>query len=632
MFYRKKQSGFSLIELLVAISFISVVVILTVNFTTYNKKVYQLNEEHTKAMFFAMEGLEAAKLVAWSDLLAGDHHLSLVDDLWTLETGSELLDNVFTRTLTVSDVYRDSSENNNVYGDIGGAYLDPNTKKVTVTIDWESRAKITKQEVVETYLHRWQADRWTQTDWIGGDGQANWSDETKFFTKDEGVDIDTAGIVTLRSGFIDWSYATTTAMFDTPGNFEDNDVVEINEIAYLVTKNNPSGPELYILDVSDSYNPVELSSINIGSSISSVKAQDNNYIYLSTEDNSAELQVVDVSDSYNPVVVATYDLPSNENATDLDIASTKAYISQGDTLYSFDISSSTSPQLLDDIVLDAIISRISFSENYIYTSTYNADKELQIVDVNNPINLQAVGFYNLPGSLHASYIMTLGTRVYISTDNSGSQAEFYMFDLTNPTSLELLGSYELGESIHSFHLVGPYALLGTNFLEEELVVIEITDPDNIVKIMGFDLNGYVLGMSANCSMIYAATSSNEAEFFIISTEVTDCGYTPAGTLESSTFDTGSDEVQYNWLTWEGESLEDTYIRFQLATSANINGPWNFVGPDGSSGTYYDATSTEMINYDTHLNQRYIRYKLFMGTDSELQVPVLENIVISYSAF
>jgi hypothetical protein len=112
----------------------------------------------------------------------------------------------------------------------------------------------------------------------------------------------------------------------------------------------------------------------------------------------------------------------------------------------------------------------------------------------------------------------------------------------------------------------------------------------------------------------------------------DCGYANYGELESSTFDTGSDEVTYNWLSFSGSQPIDTDIKFQVATSNNSAGPWSFKGPDGTANTYYNIASQELINYDSHLNQRYMRYKLFLESTSSWEVPILEEVTISYSVY
>ncbi|PIR06882.1 MAG: hypothetical protein COV55_02135 [Candidatus Komeilibacteria bacterium CG11_big_fil_rev_8_21_14_0_20_36_20] len=629
---KNNQPGFSLVELLVAISFMSVIIVLIFGLTAFNSKLGKLNEERTQALLYASEAMEAIKLINWNDLAAGDYYPTIQGNVWNLIAGSDLINGKFTRTIVIDNVYRANSTNGTVYGPIMEmGFFDPDTKKITARLEWTNQVGKLQTEELETYLYRWEANRWVQTNWVGGAGQDNWADETRFYTKDSGIDISVPGITTLLSGFLDWNQATTTGVFDTPGNFDDNDVYELNGLAYLVTENNSDGSEFYILDVNDIYHPFQLSSLNIGSGVTSVVVE-NQYAYLSTKKDNSELQVVDVSDSHHPFITAAYNLPSNNNAQDIVVNENELYIIQDDDLYSFSIVQPTSPQFLDTIDVDDDAKELFLSENNIYIATEDSDKELQIIDVTNPANLQPIGEYNLPGSLKGTDVYVRGTRAYISTQNNGSGPEFFIFEISDPTDPVFIGSYETGEMIYSFAIVGPYALLGTNFLNEELVVIDVSYPATINKVSGFDLNGHILGMSANCSVIYAATSSNQNEFFIISTEVDDCGYASSGILESSTFDTGHETIAYNWISWTGSEPLNTDIRFQIATSDNQAGPWNFIGPDGSSSTYYTIAAKEFINYTSHLNKRYLRYKLFLSSSADIQVPILEEVTISYSIY
>jgi hypothetical protein len=627
----KEKEGFSLIELLIAISFISVSIVTILTMNSFNAKLWKQNENETKAHFYAMESIEAIKLIDWSELVTGDYHLELESDVWNLVIGSETLEEKYTRTVHISEVQREDSTNGHAHGTIvETGFVDPDSKKITVTITWLVN-EVSKQIILENYLNRWPADRFMQSNWVGGSGQSNWSDETKFYTKNNGIDISVPGITTLLSGFLDWNEATTTANFNLPGNFDENDVFELNDLAYLVTENNSSGSEFYILDVSNIYNPFQISSLNMGSSVTSVVVQ-GDYAYLSTKRNTGELRVVDVSSPNSPFIAATVNLSGNQNAYDLVVNETELYILQDDDLHSFSITDPTDPEMLDKIDLDGDANELYLSGNNVYVATEDDDKELQIIDVTNPANLQAIGEYDLPGSLKGTDVFVQGTRAYISTENSGSNPEFYIFEISDPTDPVFIGSYEAGEKIHSFAIVGPYALLGTNFLDAELNVIDVSFPSSISEVSSFDLSGNVLGMSANCAVIYAATSSNDSEFFIISTEVSDCGYAASGELESSTFDTGFTEITYNWVAWSGSEPANTDIRFQFATNNNQNGPWNYLGPDGTSNTYYSNGAKEFIDYSSHLDQRYFRYKLFLTSQADLQVPILEEITISYSTY
>lgn len=628
-----KKNGFSLIELIIAISFVSVILVLITTIGGQSFKLRRLNQERTKSIFFATEAMEAIKLISWQNLNSGVYHPVVSSNTWTLVPGTELLESKYTRSVTISDVYRAESTNGQVHGPIvsSGGYLDEDTKKINVSVDWFSTIGMNRQTPLENYIFRWDATRWTQTDWIGGSGQATWVDPTKFFDKDPGTDTAFAGVVSLRSGFIDWTDATTTAYFDTPGNFDDNDVFEINGIAYLVTENNSSGSEFYILDVNNIGNPVLLSSLDISDGVTSVVVQ-GNYAYLSTRSNTKELTVVNISNSASPSIVFTYNLPTNGDARDLVVNNSQLYIVQGDKMYAFTLANPASPVLLDSIDVDDNAWELYLAENNVFIATQDSDKELQIVDATNPANLLMRGQYDLPGALKGTDVNVRGTRAFFSTENNGSYPEFYVFDVSDPANPLLLGSNDVGETIHSFAIVGPYALVGTNFLNQELTVLDISNPANISVISGFDLPGYVLGLSANCSVIYAATSGNSQEFFIIWTQVDNCGYSNFGSLESSTFDTGSDQVSYNWISWTGNIPNETAIRFQIAASSDVNGPWNYLGPDGTSATYYSMGSREYINYDATKDKRYIRYKLFLESNSELVVPILEEVTISYTNY
>lgn len=223
----KKQSGFSIIELLVAIAFVSVIIVTISTILNFNNKVLKINEERTQTLFYVIEAAEAVKLLDWGDLVAGDYYLQLNADQWELLPGNQLIDGKYTRTISVEDVYRENSSNGHAYGEIvsSAGSLDPDTKKVVVTIDWESKSSLDKQEVLEFYLHRWNSNRWSQSDWIGGEGQETWADATRFFSKTSGMDISMEGLVTLQSGFLDWNNGTTTDSYNIPGGSTVQDIL-----------------------------------------------------------------------------------------------------------------------------------------------------------------------------------------------------------------------------------------------------------------------------------------------------------------------------------------------------------------------------------------------------------------------
>ncbi len=635
---KKQKKGFSIIELLIAIAFIAVIIVSIFTISQFNGQVRKINDERTQALYYAVEGIEAAKLMTWDQLTSGDWHFTKNGNVWDIAAGGELINAKYTRTINVSSVARQSSYQGNVYGDIAASgSSDPDTKKVVVTIDWLSKTGVNKQEKLETYIHRFQANRWQQNDWVGGAGQSAWSDASKFYDKNTGTDVTIPGIATLIAGTLNWNIATTTAVYDAPGSSDNNDVFQINNVAYLVTENNTTSPgsEFYILDVAGITfppldNPPVLGQYNVGAGVTSVVVQ-GNYAYLTTRDDSYEFQVFNISNPASPQRVARLNLSGSSDALDVVVNSNQAYIAQGSTVYAYNITNPNSPQQLDTLSVGATANEIFVNENYLYVATNDSTKELQVVDITNPANIFLAGQYNLTGSLQATDIKVRGDRVYVST-RSNSGAELYIINFEDIANPVLMGYYEVGADIYSFALVGPYALLGTALSSEELRVVDISYPATVKPISSFDLTGYIYGMTANCSNIYAGTTGNNQEFFVVSTLVTNCDYASSGYIESSTLDTGSAHVAYNWIKWTGTAPVNTAVKFQIATSENEAGPWIYLGPDGTVNSFYTNGAGELINYNVNLNKRYIRYKLFLENNNSLQPPTLEEVIISYSVY
>ena len=113
-----------------------------------------------------------------------------------------------------------------------------------------------------------------------------------------------------------------------------------------------------------------------------------------------------------------------------------------------------------------------------------------------------------------------------------------------------------------------------------------------------------------------------------------------GYLESSVFDTGMPlGAIFNSITWTGSRPFGTDVFFQFAASNSPSGPWNFTGPDGTSGSYYSSNVVSNMN-DTfyanlsvyqYSNQRYFRYKIRLKSDStQSQTPEVHGIVVNWS--
>ena len=108
-------------------------------------------------------------------------------------------------------------------------------------------------------------------------------------------------------------------------------------------------------------------------------------------------------------------------------------------------------------------------------------------------------------------------------------------------------------------------------------------------------------------------------------------YVSNGSIISSTFDTGA-ASNFKQITWNPSTQQvqtgTTSVKFQIASNKD-NVTWNYLGPDGTSSTYYTSTN-QNIN-EIHHGDRYVRYKLYLSTLNTAYSPTISDIFITYSS-
>ena len=109
-------------------------------------------------------------------------------------------------------------------------------------------------------------------------------------------------------------------------------------------------------------------------------------------------------------------------------------------------------------------------------------------------------------------------------------------------------------------------------------------------------------------------------------------YESSGWLESSTFDLGLSATYQN-IIWEPlsqspETGSDS-VTFHIATASSSSPiSWDFLGPDGTSGTYY--TNINGVIAGVHDGDRYMRYRTYLSTASTTYTPTISNISFTYT--
>lgn len=110
----------------------------------------------------------------------------------------------------------------------------------------------------------------------------------------------------------------------------------------------------------------------------------------------------------------------------------------------------------------------------------------------------------------------------------------------------------------------------------------------------------------------------------------DTGYRASGDLISSIKDANPEPGHVpNWstLSWNASVPANTSLRFQVAASNAITGPFNFVGPDGTAGTFFTTSGASLSQFDSN---RYLRYRAFLSTTDSAVSPTLNDVTVCHT--
>jgi prepilin-type N-terminal cleavage/methylation domain-containing protein len=156
---KKISTGFGLIEILVTVTILGLSLSALAGLGNFALKIQDRLKKNMAANYLAIETVEAVRAIkdeSWSalDVLSEGSPFSLAQSglpaKWSLVSGSEII-NGFSRQITFTNVYRDSNDDITQTTSI----LDPNTKKVTVTVSWNSQGQ-PQQVLLSTYLTNWK--------------------------------------------------------------------------------------------------------------------------------------------------------------------------------------------------------------------------------------------------------------------------------------------------------------------------------------------------------------------------------------------------------------------------------------------------------------------------------------------
>ena len=626
----RSQRGATLIEVLVAIALTGILfpALATALITAHAGRSTTIQQ--LRATSLLKEGTEAVRSVrekGWTNVATdGTYHPVVSGSAWALSSGTETLGG-FTRQIVISTPER------NAAGALvaSGGTNDPSTKHVVVTVSWTTpyNGSITS----DSYLTRWQNDSlWTQTsqsDFSGG----TLTNTCVTTTCDTNTNFQ-ANAVQLQDTPATWQLPSIYGSYNITGSVAGNDLVvaTIGGTPYAFVG---YATGLAIINISNPANPTLAGTYTTSAAVNGVFVS-GNYAYLATSITTAQLTIVNVANPAAPTLASSFRIQDTNNvaATAVYVSGTTAVVVKKKVgkavlfntygeINTVNVSNPANPSLSDSLNVGSDCNNVWVNGSYAYVADSVANQQLTIVNISSPTSISSAATVNL--GANANSVVINGSTAYIATVNNTSTGELRLYNLVSATSLTSVGSYEVGGSVTGLGLdtTNPnYLAVGTAVANKQLILLNISNPATPVLVNNVVLGGNGNSVRISGSYAFVGTSDTTKELTVVYS-----GYRPSGSFESSTFDAGVNGAGYNRLLYAATVPGNSTLRLQIAAN-NTNTAWSYIGPDGTSATYFTADNTIPLQ---GASGRYFRYKAFFTpTSNGQQTPVLSDVTVNYS--
>lgn len=647
-----KQKGQSLVEIILAMGLAALILPALLTGLVSSRQGKAQQAQRTQAVYLLNETVDSVRSVrekGWTGFAVnGTYHPEISSSSWTLATGSAVV-NGLTQSVTIGDVFRDA---NGAIVTSGGS-LDPSSKKVDVLISWGQpySSSINASLYLTRYLDNNSFTETSVADFDVG-------------TKSGTVVTNTSGgeIILGAGGQGDWCAPNLSiTALDLPKQGVADAITAIEGRAFVGTGENSSGVSFANVSISNTNPPAA----SIAGTFDGYKTNgvygETNYGYIATDNGHKEVVIIDLTnkDSNNKYSeIGFFDAPGNKKADQVWVSGNIGYVVVDKKLYSFDLASKSGSRPTidnDGVSLAGDGTRVVVVGNYAYVTIKEASIEMQIIDINNSSSMVVVGQADLTGKdAKDIFVNSTGTRAYLVTGKQDDKREFFIVDVSTKTgNRPVIGSYEANGMDPKALTVVPgnkAIIVGKEGSEnsEEYQVVDISNEGVPVRCGGLNLgdqdgrkvNGISSVLEADGDAYsYIMTGDSNAEFKII--EGGPGGsYSTSGTFESGTFDAGY-STAFNRFDTSINRPDATDIQFQVAVAEDVsesclNAPFNFVGPDTTSSTFFTTSVTsgiQVFNFAVppSINPgRCFKYKAYFSTTDSLSTPIFYDMTGNYS--
>lgn len=590
----RNKSGQALIEILVALGVAAVMLpaVFVGVMTTREGRVSLTTHLTSSGLMREMyEATRAVRERGWTNFAVnGVYHPAVVSGLWQLLPGSEIVDGLV-RSIQVADAQTDG-------------LVDPSKKKIIMTV-----GNLVEEGYLTRYLDNLTFTQTTQVEFDAGEKLGT------ITTNNNG------GEITLSAGGQgNWCEPNLSiTALDLPKSGVANAVTAIEGLIFAGTGNNASGVSFAKVTVSNTNPPTSAVTGTFDGYKTNGVFGEQNYAYLATDSNSKEIVIIDLN---NFSESGHFNAPGNGSGNSIFVSGSFGYMTSGNKFYVFDLSSKTgSRPSLGNITLAGTGNKIFVNGSYAYV----VSSQLQIIDISNPSSLSVIGYIQLGATGSDIYVNATGNRAYIAT--TGLQ----IIDISNKTSPSTVSTYNTnGMSPMGVTVVTGNKAIVVGSGGEEYQVVDIVNESSPVRCGGLNIDSGVRGVVSvleadSDAYSYIITGDASSELKII--EGGPGGrYASSGTYISSVFNPGY-ATSYNHLSFTANIPNQTSLTAQAAVSVNCI-DFNFVGPDGTSNTFYNPIGGAIpVNLSAG---SCFKYKLYLSATDSSATPVFNDITVNYS--
>ena len=650
----KLQNGQALVEILLVIALTAIMFPALITGLISSREGKSQQEQRTQAIALMKEAEEAARSVrekGWAIFAVnGTFHPQVSGNTWTFASGSAAV-NGMTRSITLSDVYRDA---NGSIATTGGS-LDPTSKKVYVAVSWG-------QPIPSSVNSTFYLTRYLDND---GRIETTVADFTPGTTSGTNIVNDSGGEIVLGAGGAgDWCQPTLAiSAINLPKSGVAN-AISASEISstesavFTGTGDNSSGVSYATVNIANTDPPTGV----IEATFDGYKTNDGifgnaNYAYLATDTNSKEVVIVNLSSitAGKYAEAGYFNAPGNGSGLSVHSvvngAHTIGFMTSGSNLYTFDLdSNSGSRTQLGSASLAGTGKKVigwrdvATGTLYAFVATSSTSNQLQIFQLNSTgTTITLVGQADLTGNaVSGLFINDSGTRAYVATAVSAIQNEMYIVDISTKTGARnTIGSYDSSGMDPKGITVVPgnrAILVGTGGKEYQVINIS-TESSPTPCGNGLEIDSGINGVASvveadGDAYSYIITGDSDSELKII--EGGPGGqYSSSGTFTSSYFDATTSAVFINFVPNFSQPSQTT-VRFQVAVADAVNNScvnalYSFVGPNGYGNDYYTTAGTiPTITSGNYTNPgRCFKYKAYLDTTDATFSPTVNDMTINY---